>query len=84
MQFFELSDRQLQATSLAEYMTQMTYRIEDSKLAVDLMRVAEKLADLDALFGTRYDRDFDAKEKALVNACKSMMEKETGKRLRTA
>jgi hypothetical protein len=39
------------------------------------MRVAEKLSDLDALFGTRYDRDFSAKEKALVNSVKKMMEK---------
>jgi hypothetical protein len=75
MQFFEMTDRQIQATQLGEYMTQLTYRVEDNQLAVDLMRVAEKLSDLDALFGTRYDRDFSAKEKALVNSVKKMMEK---------
>ena len=76
MQFFEMTDRQHQATQMGEYMTQLTYRVEDNQLAVDLMRVAEKLESLDALFGTRYDRDFSAKEKALVNSVKTMMKRD--------
>jgi len=54
----------------------LTYRVEDNQLALDLMRVAEKLESLDALFGTRYDRDFSAKEKALVNSVKTMMKRD--------
>jgi len=76
MQFFELTKRQLDAQSMAEYMTQLTYRIEDNKLAIDLMRVAEKLGDLDALFGKRYERDFDKDEKILVNSVKIMMKRD--------
>lgn len=76
MQFFELTTRQRQAQSMAEYMTQMTYRVEDNQLALDLMRVAEKLSDLDALFGTRYERDFDKDEKILVNSVKIMMKRD--------
>jgi DUF2075 family protein len=76
MQFFELTTRQRQAQSMAEYMTQLTYRIEDNKLAIDLMRVAEKLGDLDALFGKRYERDFDKDEKILVNSVKIMMKRD--------
>jgi DUF2075 family protein len=76
MQFFELTTRQRQAQSMAEYMTQLTYRIEDNKLAIDLMRVAEKLSDLDALFGKRYERDFDKDEKILVNSVKIMMKRD--------
>jgi len=76
MQFFEMTDRQHQATQMGEYMTQLTYRVEDNQLALDLMRVAEKLESLDALFGTRYDRDFSAKEKALVNSVKTMMKRD--------
>jgi len=76
MQFFELTKRQLDAQSMAEYMTQLTYRIEDNKLAIDLMRVAEKLGDLDALFGTRLDRDFDEKESALIRSVDIMMKRD--------
>ena len=76
MQFFEMTERQHQATQMGEYMTQLTYRVEDNQLALDLMRVAEKLESLDALFGTRYDRDFSAKEKALVNSVKTMMKRD--------
>jgi len=71
-----MTDRQHQATQMGEYMTQLTYRVEDNQLALDLMRVAEKLESLDALFGTRYDRDFSAKEKALVNSVKTMMKRD--------
>ena len=79
MQFFELTKRQLDAQSMAEYMTQLTYRIEDNEMAVNLMRVAEKLSDLDALFGTRYERDFDKDEKILVNSVKIMMKRDNEK-----
>ena len=71
-----MTDRQHQATQMGEYMTQLTYRVEYNQLALDLMRVAEKLESLDALFGTRYDRDFSAKEKALVNSVKTMMKRD--------
>jgi hypothetical protein len=74
MQFFEMTERQIQATQLGEYMTQLTYKVEDNELAVKLMRVAEKLSTMDALFGTRYDTDFSAEEKALVNSVKTMMQ----------
>ncbi len=77
MQFFELTKRQLEAQTMAEYMTQLTYRVEDNQLAIDLMRVAEKLGDLDALFGTRYERDFDEDEKILVNSVKIMMKRDS-------
>jgi len=76
MNFFEITPRQQEATSLGEYMTRLTYRVKDNELAVDLMRVAEKLADLDALFGTRYERDFTAKEHALVVSCQKMQARE--------
>jgi hypothetical protein len=76
MQFFELTKRQLDAQSMAEYMTQLTYRIEDNELAVKLMRVAEKLSDLDALFGTKLDRDFDEQESALIKSVDIMMKRQ--------
>ena len=76
MQFFELTKRQLEAQSMAEYMTQLTYRIEDNELAVKLMRVAEKLSDLDALFGTKLDRDFDEQESALIKSVDIMMKRQ--------
>ena len=76
MQFFELTKRQLDAQSMAEYMTQLTYRIEDNEMAVKLMRVAEKLADLDALFGTKLDRDFDEQESALIKSVDIMMKRQ--------
>jgi hypothetical protein len=41
------------------------------------MRVAEKLGDLDALFGTRYERDFNEDEKILVNSVKIMMKRDS-------
>ena len=77
MQFFEMTDRQIQATQMGEYMTQLTYRIEDNELAVKLMRVAEKLNDLDALFGTRLDRDFDQEEIALIKSVDTMMKRDS-------
>lgn len=77
MQFFELTDRQHQATQMGEYMTQLTYRIEDNELAVKLMRVAEKLNDLDALFGTRLDRDFNQEEIALIKSVDAMMKRDS-------
>ncbi len=76
MQFFELTKRQLDAQSMAEYMTQLTYRIEDNEMAVKLMRVAEKLSDLDALFGTKLDRDFDEQESALIKSVDIMMKRQ--------
>ena len=45
-------------------------------MAVRLMRLADKLSDLDALFGTRWERDFDAEEKQLALNCIKLMEKE--------
>lgn len=77
MQFFELTDRQHQATQMGEYMTRLTYRIEDNELAVKLMRVAEKLNDLDALFGTRLDRDFNQEEIALIKSVDAMMKRDS-------
>ncbi len=77
MNFFEITPQQQRATGLAEFMTDLTYKIkEDHDLAVQLMRLAEKLSDLDALFGTRWERDFDADEKKLVNSCFALMEKQ--------
>ncbi len=76
MQFFELTKRQLQAQTMAEYMTQLTYRIEDNDMAVKLMRVAEKLGDLDALFGTKLDRDFNEEESALIRSVDIMMKRD--------
>jgi len=40
---------------------------------VRLMRLAEKLSDLDALFGTRWDLDFDDDEKQLAMNCLKLM-----------
>ena len=77
MNFFEITDQQHKATSLAEFMMSLTYKIkEDHDMAVRLMRLADKLSDLDALFGTRWERDFDADEKKLVNSCFALMEKQ--------
>ena len=42
------------------------------------MRLAEKLSDLDASFGTRWERDFDSDEKQLAINCLKLMEKEKG------
>tara|TARA_B100001094_G_C17637021_1_gene533180 strand:- start:300 stop:584 length:285 start_codon:yes stop_codon:yes gene_type:complete len=77
MNFFEITDQQHKATQLGEYMMGLTYKIkEDHDMAVRLMRLADKLADLDALFGTRWERDFDAEEKQLITNCYKLMEKE--------
>ena len=76
MQFFELTKRQLEAQTMAEYMTQLTYRVEDNQLAIDLMRVAEKLGDLDALFGTKLNRDFSEQESALIRSVGIMMKRD--------
>jgi hypothetical protein len=63
--------------SLAEFMMSLTYKInDDHDMAVRLMRLADKLSDLDALFGTRWERDFDSEEKKLVNNCFALMEKQ--------
>lgn len=74
MNFFEITPQQQKATGLAEFMTDLTYRIKDDHdMAVRLMRLAEKLSDLDALFGTRWERDFDADEKQLATNCLKLM-----------
>ena len=55
MNFFEITDQQHKATQLGEFMMGLTYKIkEDHDMAVRLMRLADKLSDLDALFGTRW------------------------------
>jgi hypothetical protein len=70
MNFFEITDQQHKATSLAEFMMSLTYKInDDHDMAVRLMRLADKLSDLDASFGTRWERDFDEDEKQLTNNC---------------
>ena len=77
MNFFELTDQQHKATQLGEFMMGLTYKIkEDHDMAVRLMRLADKLSDLDALFGTRWERDFDEDEKQLITKCYKLMEKE--------
>ena len=77
MNFFEITDQQQKATKLGEFMIGLTYKIkEDHDMAVRLMRLADKLSDLDALFGTRWERDFDSEEKKLVNNCFALMEKQ--------
>ena len=77
MNFFEITDQQHKATQLGEFMMGLTYKIkEDHDMAVRLMRLADKLSDLDALFGTRWERDFDSEEKKLVNNCYALMEKQ--------
>jgi|TARA_B100001093_G_scaffold1388_1_gene1384 hypothetical protein len=77
MNFFEITDQQHKATQLGEFMMGLTYKIkEDHDMAVRLMRLADKLSDLDALFGTRWERDFDSEEKKLVNNCFALMEKQ--------
>ena len=77
MNFFEITDQQHKATQLGEFMMSLTYKIkEDHDMAVRLMRLADKLSDLDALFGTRWERDFDAEEKQLALSCIILMEKE--------
>ena len=75
MNFFEISDTQRSATQLGEFMTELTYKIKDDHMVVRLMRLAEKLSDLDASFGTRWDRDFDKEEKQLAMNCLKLMEK---------
>ena len=70
MNFFEITDQQHKATSLAEFMMSLTYKIKDDHdMAVRLMRLADKLSDLDASFGTRWDRDFTEEEQQLTNNC---------------
>ena len=77
MNFFEITDQHHKATQLGEFMMGLTYKIkEDHDMAVRLMRLADKLRDLDALFGTRGERDFDSEEKKLVNNCFALMEKQ--------
>lgn len=77
MNFFELTDQQHKATQLGEFMMGLTYKIkEDHDMAVRLMRLADKLSDLDALFGTRWERDFNEDEKQLITNCYKLMEKE--------
>ena len=74
MNFFEMSQNQLDAMKLAEYMQNLTYRIkEDHEMANRLSRCADKLSEIDASFGTRWDRDFDKNEKALIRQCHKMM-----------
>jgi len=70
MNFFEITDQQRKATSLAEFMMSLTYKIKDDHdMAIRLMRLADKLSDLDASFGTRWDRDFTKEEQQLTNNC---------------
>lgn len=70
MNFFEITDQQQKATGLAEFMMKLTYKInDDHDMAVRLMRLADKLSDLDASFGTRWDRDFTKEEQQLTNSC---------------
>jgi hypothetical protein len=77
MNFFEITPQQQKATKLGEFMMELTYKIkEDHDMAVRLMRLADKLSDLDALFGTRWERDFDSDEKKLVNNCFTLMKKQ--------
>ena len=77
MNFFEITPQQQKATSLAEFMMTLTYKInDDHDMAVRLMRLADKLSDLDASFGTRWERDFDEDEKQLVNNCFKMMQQD--------
>ncbi len=74
MNFFEMTPEQLDAMKLAEYMQRLTYRIkEDHEMSNRLSRCADKLSELNANFGTRWDRDFDKNEKALINQCNKMM-----------
>ncbi len=75
MNFFEITPQQHKATKLGEFMTELTYKIKDDHMIVRLMRLAEKLSDLDASFGTRWDRDFDKEEKQLTMNCLKLMEK---------
>ena len=42
-------------------------------MANRLSRCADKLSEIDANFGTRWDRDFDKNEKALIRQCHKMM-----------
>ena len=77
MNFFEITPQQHKATSLAEFMMGLTYKIkEDHDMAVKLMRLADKLSDLDASFCTRWERDFNEDEKQLVNNCFKMMQQD--------
>ncbi len=75
MNFFEITPQQHKATKLGEFMTELTYKIKDDHMIVRLMHLAEKLSDLDASFGTRWDRDFDKEEKQLTMNCLKLMEK---------
>jgi len=74
MNFFEITQKQHNATKLAEFMQNLTYKIkEDHEMANQLSRIAEKLTELDAHFGTRWDRDFDFDEKKLISKCLKLM-----------
>ena len=74
MNFFEITQKQHNATRLAEFMQNLTYKIkEDHEMANQLSRVAQKLTELDTHFGTRWDRDFDEVEKKLVSKCIKLM-----------
>tara|TARA_B100000965_G_scaffold125470_1_gene104185 strand:+ start:2798 stop:3049 length:252 start_codon:yes stop_codon:yes gene_type:complete len=74
MNFFEMSQEQLDAMKLAEYMQKLTYRIkEDHEMSNRLSRCADKLSELNASFGTRWDRDFDKAEIKLIRQCHKMM-----------
>ncbi len=56
MNFFEITKKQHNATRLAEFMQNLTYKIkEDHEMANQLSRVAQKLTELDTHFGTRWD-----------------------------
>jgi uncharacterized membrane protein len=74
MNFFEITQKQHNATKLAEFMQNLTYKIkEDHDMANQLSRIAEKLTELDAHFGTRWDKDFDSGEKQLISKCLKLM-----------
>tara|TARA_B100001175_G_C19487338_1_gene630558 strand:+ start:1396 stop:1644 length:249 start_codon:yes stop_codon:yes gene_type:complete len=78
MNFFEITQKQHNATRLAEFMQNLTYKIkEDHEMANQLSRVAHKLTELDAHFGTRWERDFDENEKKLVSKCIKLMKGKT-------
>ena len=81
MNFFEITQKQHNATRLAEFMQNLTYKIkEDHEMANQLSRVAQKLTELDTHFGTRWDRDFDEMEKKLVSKCIKLMKGESNAR----
>ena len=74
MNFFEITQKQHNATRLAEFMQNLTYKIkEDHDMANQLSRIAQKLTELEAHFGTRWDKDFDSSEKQLISKCLKLM-----------